>query len=267
MLPVNAVLVRHGLSEKNFLNRKIEKGEATAREIEIVRTTPDHRFRLKSPEGVQQAVVAGRWLKKNLGFDITAAACSHHVRAVETAGWLGRELGLTLRWRRDPRIGERQWGSFDLLEAPDRDRQYDERLANALHWVPPGGESLRLLDLFIRSVFDTLHREFSDANMLLASHGELILGWQTAVEHWDEERIGLEIANGVPNGGIVHYTRQNPSDAKDVRPSYRWKRRMCPWDKRWKDGTWNGEWTEIVHRTFTSDDLVAEAERFPSLLA
>ena len=266
MLPRNLVFVRHALSEKNVLSRMREEGLLDDRLLEILRTVPDHRFRLDRKVGLPQTVAASRWLKKNIPFKFDRATYSDAVRAKETGIPIARELGFDFDWREDFRLGERYWGLFDRLTAEEQAAEYEERGDNPRYWTPRGGESLRLVALHARSLFDTLHREQQDMNSILLSHGEFGFVIQWLIEHWEEERMIVELKRGIPNCGIIHYTRVNPFTSEETK-SYRWKRRVCPWDLRWKDGQWNGEWTPIVHRTFSLADTEAEVARHPHFLA
>lgn len=265
MLPLNSVWGRHALSEKNVLNRMRKKGTISPELLHILKTVPDHHFRLDRKVGLSQARAAARWLKRNLGFAITKATFSDYVRAKETSIPIGEELAIDFPWREDFRLGERYWGSFDLLSEVEQEAGYAERELSPRLWTPNGGESLRIVALHARSLFDTLHREQEKDNSLFLSHGEFVLVVQSLIEHWDEDTIRKEIARGVPNCGLVHYTRLNPRTGEETK-SYRWKRRICPWDRHWEDDSWNGEWQEIVHRTFSNAELAAEVARFAHYL-
>ena len=245
MLPRNVFGVRHGYSVANWLTHLEEQRQLDDRLSRLLRETPNHLHPLM-PKGIEQAVAAGRWLKKFGELVDPTILCSEFARAMQTAGIIGREIQLQRPLRFTSRLGERDWGLFQELPVEQQDAEYLRRKANPRHWKPLNGESMRDLNRSVRDILDTLHREPSERDVVLVSHGEFLTGMSEEIEHWMLDELGAAITEGVPNCGIIQYTRVNPQLPSDVREKMCWKRRICPWNKRWKSGQWNGEWQEVT---------------------
>ena len=264
--PLNMLLCRHGRSEGNAKDELARQGRLTAKMKEYLRRTPNNHYRLVGL-GRSQAIGAGEWIDTNFDQPIHAAYCSYFVRARETAGLLGKRIQLDLPWRLDSLVGERLWGDFDQLPEEMKQHEYRRRDANARYWTPPNGESLRLVELYAGSVMRTLYRKYHDQNVLIVTHGEFITAMRSIIEHLPEDGLNRLIQEGIPNCGIVHYTRKNPwSRSGQCAPHFKWFRLVCPWNLKWKSGQWNGEWREIKKPMFTSEELLEGVAEFPGQL-
>lgn len=142
MLPQELVLVRHGESEGNVASNLMKKGD---RSLGFILT--DHhtaRWRL-TPKGVEQAKMAGEWLRANLqplpsGDYFDRHYVSEYVRAMETAS----HLGLVQDWYVDYNLRERCWGELEQVHRPDWKELYAANMRmreqEPWFWKPPGGE-------------------------------------------------------------------------------------------------------------------------------
>ncbi len=141
-MPEDLVLVRHGQSEANIVQKRFKRDPQAAAPDGFF-DRHDSEMRL-SPTGRAQARAAGDWLRRNgLGtFDLYYV--SPHVRTVETAATLalGGEWVIDVRWR------ERDWGEFGVLnqveraerfalsqKLKDRDPSYNARNGQLLHYT------------------------------------------------------------------------------------------------------------------------------------
>jgi broad specificity phosphatase PhoE len=80
------ILVRHGQSEGNEAVSRSERGDLSAYTPEF-KKKHSSTYRL-TDKGVQQAKVAGAWIKENIGEKFDRCYTSEYVRAMETAAYL-----------------------------------------------------------------------------------------------------------------------------------------------------------------------------------
>lgn len=122
-----------------------------------------------------------------------------------------------------------------------------------------------LLDVEVRAwtFFDMLHRQHSDQNVLVFSHGEFITVACSLLEKWSNEEIGSEIKRGVPNGGIVIYSRYDAAGVEHHK--YVSRLRYCPANAKWKDGSFGDpSWHPLQRKgKRTPEELLKEVERYP----
>src|SRR5690348_13299191 len=139
-MPKDLVLVRHGESEGNVLKKRAERGDFSGFTDEF-RARHSSKFRL-SDKGIAQAKAAGEWL-----------------RAKETAGLLGLELGAVQRWYADFALRERDYGLWDTMSFEERSRRFEDYVRHqqrdGKYWMPPGGESLAEVALRFGRILDT----------------------------------------------------------------------------------------------------------------
>ena len=262
--PLNLILIRHARSERNEVEKLLRAGRISKEQARALMEQPDNLARLIS-FGCKQGELAGEWLKKHLGFKPDVAFCSHFVRARQTAGIIGKTMGLKTRWYRDSKYGERWWGDFDRLSPDEKEREYGKREDNARYWTPPRGESLRFIEMCARSALGALYRKYTDRNVMIVTHGEFIVAMRAGIERLSDEGVNQAVAEGIPNCGIVQYTRQNPFTG-EISDSYDWVRFVNPAVTSWKISGWDGQWKEVIRPSYSSDELLLEAEKFPRFL-
>jgi broad specificity phosphatase PhoE len=264
-MPEHLVLVRHGQSEANIVQKRFKQDPAA--------TAPpgffdrhDSRMRL-SPAGRDQARAAGDWLRANGLGTFDRYYVSPHTRTVETAATLALHgiWALDLRWR------ERDWGEFGVLNDADRAERFaiSQKLKDQhkWYWCPPGGESLATgVHGRFRDILDTLHREAAGQRVIAVTHGEMIDVARFVLERMSPEewlRQDDDPAYSVRNCQIVHYTRRDPADGR-LDAKMRWMRSVCPWDA---GASWRGgAWVEIERRLYSDAELLALVETYPLLL-
>src|SRR5262245_22418181 len=102
-MPEHLVLVRHGQSEANLVQKRLKQAPA-AKPPDGFFARHDGRMRL-STTGRDQAHAAGDWLRRHGLATFDRYYVSPHVRTAETAA----NLRLDGRWSLDVRWRERDW--------------------------------------------------------------------------------------------------------------------------------------------------------------
>ncbi len=277
-MPLNLVLVRHGQSEANVIQKRVKEDYAYELPTEFI-NRHDSLTRL-SARGVEQATAAGEWLRNNklpsprkFRFWRSRPATfdhyytSPHLRACETAA----HLNLNASWLKDDRWRERDWGEYGIVNETVREQMYPHsrnlKSLNEWYWCPPGGESLAtgVTGRFI-NILDTMHREAGNQNFIAVTHGEtmrvaqFVLERQTPAE-WTE--VDEDPNYKIENTQILHYSRINPKTGK-VSNKIHWRRSICPWDstKSWN----NGEWVFFDRDSYTDKQLLEGVNKTPRLL-
>lgn len=186
-MPNKLVLIRHGQSEANIINKKVRHGEL--KEFpESYAKTPDREFRL-SDLGREQAKATGHYLKTTYpqGFDVIYV--SDHIRARETAALACIEAGWhTVRIIIDPQLGERNWGKYHLISDEERQRILAHKHRDPLHAGMPDGESLLETRNRARVLLERISRQHTGRNVLVFSHGEYIEATWAEIEKMRTER-------------------------------------------------------------------------------
>src|SRR5882672_2986855 len=171
-------LVRHGQSAGNVAREKAETAASTLIDIPTRdMDTPLSRL------GERQAVALGRWFG-GLPAPIrpSVVLCSPYVRAVETARLLldAAEIPVdTIVFQRDERLREKEFGALDRLTKFGIRRKYPELAEQRAHvgkfyFRPPGGESWCDVILRLRSVIDTVTREYRRERVLIVGHQVIV---------------------------------------------------------------------------------------------
>jgi len=270
-MPKHLILVRHGLSEGNFARDMSKEGDFSYFD-DTFRERPGHEWRLM-PEGVQQAKIAGTWLKKYVLEDCNISSFdkymySPHRRTRETAASLGLPEA---RWQMNRMLRERSWGEIEDLSREEHAAQYPRNYAwqkrDKMHWAPPGGESIvQISDGRVREFFDTLHREHDEKgveSVIAVTHGEWIWSARLALEYmFNEEwmRSDSDPDEKIHNCQVVHYTRINPTTG-EVAPHLKWRRSV----NAGQTGQGVGDWHESTRKFLTNDELLAQVEKLPRL--
>lgn len=254
-MPRRLVHVRHGQSEANVVQKELLP-DLDPEIIQAIYSRPDWMQRL-SPLGIEQARVAGDWIRQNIGqlatFD--AIYASPFMRTFETACYAAGEEEVTIT--PDDRIIERDWGLYGRLSRNAQREQYPEtyrhKKENPLYARLDGGESV--MDVYgrIRDMHSTLHREYSDGQVLMFTHGDYMMTERYVNERMLPEEF-IEMSRNVrsdfKNGTILEWTRENPTDPEDVRDKINWMRMVHPTAIELSPN--DGQWTELRHkRRFT----------------
>lgn len=259
-MPAKLVVVRHGESEANVMNKAIKEG-VIADYPDWFSATPDREIRL-SPKGCLQAEETGRWLRQQYpnGFDVIYV--SDHTRAKETVAHICLSAGWQdARIRIDPLLGERNWGNFSSSERTLRDSIMDGRNRDPLHNPMPDGETLLETRHRSRELLDRCARKFAGLHVLVISHGEYIEALWSEIAHMNTER---ELAffkskeGEIKNCQVVEFSSCNP-ETDEPAAGFGWSRSSCP------QSNVNGSWRAIERDCYSAEELLLQVERYPRL--
>lgn len=206
--PQEIWLVRHGQSAGNVARDRAEA--AAGHRIDIAERDVDVPL---SELGMQQSEALGAWFA-SLPPDRRPNVVLHspYVRAAETARILMQRLDhADLTVRVDERLREKEFGVLDRLTThgiahhfPDLYEQRNH--VGKFYFRPPGGESWCDVILRLRSVMDTLEREFCNERVLIVAHQVTVNCFRYLFEHLDEARIlEFDRAGDVPNCSVTSY--------------------------------------------------------------
>lgn len=267
MMPIDLVLVRHGESEGNIATKKSKKGDDTDYTEEFL-NRHSSLWRL-TDKGKEQARVTGKWIQSNISMSFDRYLTSEYARAKETAALLGFS---NAQWRSEFYLREREWGELDVMTYKERLERFakglEVRKKNRLLWIPPNGESMAQLCIRIDRTLNSLHRECSNKRVLIVCHGDIIWAFRIRLEHIPQIQYQKLIESKNPfdrihNGQILHYTRRNPEKYSQVKGHMGWVKSFCPNNP---DLSLN-KWEEIKRKTYSNEELLAEVEQIPRLIA
>lgn len=264
-MPKNLVLVRHPESEGNVAADLSKKGDHSA-------FTTEFKMRHSSlwrstDQGVNQALIAGKWIHQNIGNAFDRYYTSEYLRALEGAAYLALP---NARWYAEFYLRERDWGELDRMSQEERRQKFhnalERRKIDGFFWRPPGGETMAELCIRVDRVLDTLHRECPEGSAIIVCHGEVMWGFRMRLERISQVRYNaLDISTNpfdkIHNCQILHYTRMDPTTG-EVSPYLNWMRSVCPWNTDLS----RNKWEKIFRPTYTNQDLLAIANIFPRLI-
>lgn len=264
-MPEDLVLVRHGQSEANIIQkRRKQTPDASAPEGFFDRH--DSQMRL-SALGVRQAETTGDWLRAEFPDGFDRYYVSSLARTIETAG----KLAINGQWNIDDRWRERDWGEYGILSESEQQARYELscklKMQSKWYWCPPGGESLATgVRLRFEDILETMHRELAGKKVIAVTHGETMEVARFVLERllpeeWQQQEH--DEAFKLANCQILHYTRTNPGTG-ELSSRLEWRRSVCAWDENlsWS----NGEWVRIDRRRYDDNELLRLVESRPRLL-
>ncbi len=197
-------IVRHGQSSGNVARDAAHA--ASQQVIDIAVRDADVPL---SELGIRQSSALGHWFNQ-LPADQhpTVVLTSTYKRAQETARILLTETGLEeddIHLAVDERLREREFGILDRLTRLGIEQLYPEqaktrRMLGKFYHRPPGGESWCDVILRLRSLIDTITREYRGERLLIVCHSVVVLCFRYLLERLDEEQIlqidrDCEVAN------------------------------------------------------------------------
>ena len=203
-------IVRHGESSGNVARRlAYESGLAL---IDVPERDVDVPL---SGLGEQQARALGHWFGRLPPEQRpTAVRTSPYVRAVTTAELICAEAGLDvedLSFIRDERLREKEFGILDRYTRDGIGEHYPEQAALRLrlgkfYHRPPGGESWCDVILRLRSVIDTLTRDYRGERVMLVCHAVVVLCFRYLLERMTEAQIlQIDRDDEVANCSVTRY--------------------------------------------------------------
>ncbi|WBS04586.1 histidine phosphatase family protein [Pseudoduganella sp. SL102] len=215
--PQQIWIVRHGQSAGNVAREAAEAASQFL--IDIAERDMDVPL---SQLGERQAAALGQWFgalppeqRPNV------VLFSPYVRARETAlavvDCLDRDELLTVAT--DERLREKEFGIVDRLTPLGIADKFPElheqrRHVGKFYFRPPGGESWCDVILRLRSVLDTITREYRGERVLIVGHQVIVNCFRYLLERMDEDAIlAIDRAADVPNCSVTSY-RFDPAAGK-----------------------------------------------------
>ena len=262
-MPKNLFLVRHGQSEGNLVRKKFEESGDESFFSDEFLGLHESQYAL-TDTGITQAKKAGQWfLEKDLTvFD--RMLVSNNVRAMQTAAYLNFSHA---NWMIDFNLRERDGGLFNAIAPSKKDLHYgdQQKFYNTQPFLyrPPQGESMADVCQRIKIVLDTLARECDGKNVIIVCHGHVMRTFKIILERMSLQKtndflLATEGWGRVPNCSIIHYTRENPSDAKhDLSPRFDWTRMIRPSG----GGNQEDDFSIIERKKYSNEELLSEATK------
>jgi broad specificity phosphatase PhoE len=204
-------IVRHGESAGNLARSAAMSAQQPV--IDIALRDPDVPL---SELGHHQAEALGDWFARMPpGERPNVVLTSTYVRARQTAETICRRGGVNpddeLTFVVDERLREKEFGVLDRLTRWGIEAKYPEqaefrrRLGKFYH-RPPGGESWCDVILRLRSVIDTLTREYVGERVLIVCHSVVVLCFRYLFERMTEDQIlAIDRTDEVANCAVTAY--------------------------------------------------------------
>ena len=208
--PTQLWIVRHGESAGNVARDAADAAGHT----HIAIATRDVDVPL-SALGERQARALGRWFgAMPAGERPDVVLSSPYLRARRTAEIVRDTAGLAtdaVSFVFDERLREKEFGVLDRLTRVGIQRFHPEQaelraLLGKFYHRPPGGESWCDVILRLRSVVDTVSRDYHGARVLVVCHQVIVLCLRYLLERMTEEQIlAIDRAGDVANCSVTAY--------------------------------------------------------------
>ncbi|WP_426193481.1 histidine phosphatase family protein [Massilia sp. DWR3-1-1] len=215
--PQQIWLVRHGQSAGNVAREEAEAAHDTV--IDIAQRDVDVPL---SALGERQAqALAGWFAALPVHEQPTVVLHSPYVRAAATAQLIkaGIDPDSLIAAAVDERLREKEFGILDGLTLHGIAQRYPELYRQRQHvgkfyFRPPGGESWCDVILRLRSVLDTITREYAQERVLIVGHQVTVNCLRYLFERLDEATIlDYDRRGDVPNCSVTSY-RFDPAAGK-----------------------------------------------------
>jgi broad specificity phosphatase PhoE len=205
--PQRLWIVRHGKSAGNVARDQAELAGLPMIEID----TRDVDVPL-SELGEKQSLALGKWFAELPREQRpTVILTSPYLRARATARHIGDQLrdgDEDTSLVADERLREKEFGILDRLTRLGIEKKYPDIGVQRSHlgkfyFRPPGGESWCDVILRLRSVLDTMVREYCGENVLIVGHQVIVNCFRYLLDRLDEQQIlDLDAAGDIPNCSI-----------------------------------------------------------------
>ena len=207
--PQTIWIVRHGQSAGNVARDAAEAAGLPL--IDIMTRDMDTPL---SDLGREQARALGLWFGEMTEVQRpNVVLCSPYVRARETARIVVETAGLddAIVFNVDERLREKEFGILDRLTKHGIIAKFPELADQRAHvgkfyFRPPGGESWCDVILRLRSVIDTITREYRGERVLIVGHQVIVSCFRYLFERLDEMQILESDRTGdIPNCSVTSY--------------------------------------------------------------
>jgi broad specificity phosphatase PhoE len=208
--PQEIWLVRHGQSAGNIA-RDVAEARAGLH-IEIA--TRDVDVPLSELGLAQSHALAGWFAALPAATRPNVVLHSPYVRAADTARIIANHMGAPAAHTMlaDERLREKEFGILDRLTSHGIAHKYPELSEQREHvgkfyFRPPGGESWCDVILRLRSVLDTITREYCGERVLIVAHQVIVNCFRYLFERLDESKIlEFDRSADVPNCAVTSYS-------------------------------------------------------------
>ena len=208
--PQQIWIVRHGQSAGNVARDAAEAAGMPL--IDIATRDIDTPL---SALGAQQAQALGHWFGEMPEPEQpNVVLCSSYLRARTTAEIALEAAGIAIddvSFIADERLREKEFGILDRLTKHGVVQKYPELHEQRSHvgkfyFRPPGGESWCDVILRLRSVLDTICREYRRERVLIVGHQVIVNCFRYLLERMDERQIlDIDRSADVPNCAVTSY--------------------------------------------------------------
>ena len=204
-------IVRHGQSAGNVAR---DAAEASGQPmIDLPMRDVDVPL---SELGEQQAGALGRWFGQMPdGARPTIVLTSTYLRARETARHAldaaGMDIGSDVSFVTDERLREKEFGVLDRLTKNGILQKYPEQaeirsILGKFYHRPPGGESWCDVILRLRSLIDTITRDYRRERVLIVGHQVIVNCFRYLLERMSEEQImEIDREKDIANCSVTSY--------------------------------------------------------------
>ena len=261
-MPINLVIVRNGFSEGALA--LLQKDTNVLKKLG---SSHNSKWRLTDC-GKLQALETGIWLQKNFKNQFSAFLTGEYIRSLETAAGLKIP---NAKWLPSLYLRPRDFGSLADFNRTRNENEIAEQMAqrerDSFYWTPPHGESIAHLTLRTRRIIHWIKSHVpSTGSVLIVTHKDVMETFRIRIERISQMEYKQAILhpprqNRLNHCSIIHYTRQDPI-TKQLDPHYKWMRIITPW--MGKDFITNN-FSKIVHRTYSNEELLAQVSIFPHL--
>ena len=203
-------IVRHGESAGNVARDAAEAAGLPV--IDIAHRDVDVPL---SALGERQAAALGRWFAKMSPEERpNVVLSSPYQRARETSRIAIEAAGMKyeeITFITDERLREKEFGILDRLTRVGIQQKYPEQaearsVLGKFYFRPPGGESWCDVILRLRSVIDTITRDYRRERVLIVSHQVVVNCFRYLLERMTEEQIlALDHAQEIANCSVTSY--------------------------------------------------------------
>jgi broad specificity phosphatase PhoE len=206
--PASLWLVRHGESAGN-----VARDAAEAAGLPMIDVALRDMDVPLSETGTHQARTLGAWIgRQPAEVRPTISVASPYVRAQDTARLALEAAGCDeVELDVDERLREREFGILDRLTRAGIEQRFPEQSAaraflGKFYHRPPGGESWADVALRLRSMLDTIGRQYAGERLLIVGHQVVILVFRYLLEGLSEEELlAIDRAEDVANCSLTIY--------------------------------------------------------------
>jgi broad specificity phosphatase PhoE len=200
------VIIRHGESVRNHASDLAHHGDTTLLEYQLRFERDESSWDL-TQRGIDQAKIAGAWIRENIGVEFDRHFVSPFKRTLQTAACL--ELP-GCDWITDERLRERDWGDYSAPGLPlytvDQYLQ-DLSFCGGVYWKRdfPDAESVADMIPRCRSFMDSLLQQMQSGRVILVTHGGTMKSLELIIERLTIDESSKLAERHLTNCSVLQY--------------------------------------------------------------